>query len=131
MLAVVAMTMFAMLARLGMSDVITGVPLFLLFVLLRGVGFGTAIAAVPPTAQAYIADVTTDETARVKGMAGGVSLCLVSSGSGHLRLVGLSVLDHGVEDVAAAPREADERGIVLLSSCSFPVVVGAASRVGA
>lgn len=69
-LAVVAMALFALLAWLGMAGVITGTLLFALFVLLRGVGFGTAIAAVPPTAQAYIADVTVDERARVKGMAG-------------------------------------------------------------
>ena len=64
------MTLFAVLAQLGMSGLVTGTTLFLWFVLLRGIGFGTALAAVPPTAQAYIADVTTDETARVKGMAG-------------------------------------------------------------
>ncbi|MGC4152969.1 MAG: MFS transporter [Propionicimonas sp.] len=69
-LATAAMVLFALLAWLGMTGAITGVSLFLLFVLLRGVGFGTAIAAVPPTAQAYIADVTADEKARVKGMAG-------------------------------------------------------------
>nr|QLJ97023.1 MFS transporter [Micromonospora carbonacea] len=69
-LATVAMTLFALLAWLGMVGAVSGITLFVLFVLLRGVGFGTAIAAVPPTAQAYIADVTTDETARVKGMAG-------------------------------------------------------------
>ncbi|GAA5063756.1 MFS family permease [Thermocatellispora tengchongensis] len=69
-LATTAMVLFALLAHLGMNGVINGVLLFALFVLLRGVGFGTAIAAVPATAQAYIADVTTDEQARVKGMAG-------------------------------------------------------------
>lgn len=69
-LATAAMTLFALLAWLGMTGAITGVTLFLLFVLLRGIGFGTAIAAVPPTAQAYIADVTPDEKTRVKGMAG-------------------------------------------------------------
>lgn len=95
-LAVVAMTLFAVLAQLGMSAVITGVPLFLLFVLLRGVGFGTAIAAVPPTAQAYIADVTTDETARVKGMAGvgavqGIAMVAGSVVGGLLSALGLIV----------------------------------------
>ncbi|MDQ0642025.1 MFS transporter [Microbacterium murale] len=68
-LAVVTMALFAVLAWLGMTGAITGTLLFVLFVILRGIGFGTAIAAVPPTAQAYIADVTTDESARVKGMA--------------------------------------------------------------
>lgn len=69
-LAVVTMSLFAVFAWLGMTGGLTAAALFGLFVLLRGVGFGTAIAAVPPTAQAYIADVTTDEAARVKGMAG-------------------------------------------------------------
>lgn len=69
-LAAVTMTLFALTAWLGMTGALTAATLFALFVALRGVGFGTAIAAVPPTAQAYIADVTTDETARVKGMAG-------------------------------------------------------------
>lgn len=70
MLATVTMSLFALLAWLGMVGAIAGIELFLLFVLLRGVGFGTAISAVLPTAQAYIADVTSDETTRVKGMAG-------------------------------------------------------------
>lgn len=69
-LGVVVMALFALLAWVGMAGLIPGALLFVLFVLLRGVGFGTAIAAVSPTAQAYIADVTTDEKARVKGMAG-------------------------------------------------------------
>ncbi|MCS3426464.1 MFS transporter [Leucobacter aridicollis] len=69
-LATVAMAGFATVAAAGMRGALTGVALFGLFVLLRGIGFGTALAAVPPTAQAYIADVTPDESARVKGMAG-------------------------------------------------------------
>ncbi|KAB1654782.1 MFS transporter [Pseudoclavibacter chungangensis] len=69
-LAVVAMSLFGLLAWFGMVGLVTGVGLFVGFVLLRGVAFGTAIAAVPPTAQAYIADVTTDEATRVKGMSG-------------------------------------------------------------
>lgn len=64
------MALFGLVAVLGMAGTVTGTALFLLFVLLRGVGFGAAIAAVPPTAQAYIADVTDDQATRVKGMAG-------------------------------------------------------------
>lgn len=64
------MAVFALLAYLGMSGVVTGWVLFLLFVVLRGFGFGAALAAVPPTAQAYIADVTSDAATRIKGMAG-------------------------------------------------------------
>ncbi|MFT3877193.1 MAG: MFS transporter [Propioniciclava sp.] len=69
-LTCITMILFAALAWMGMTGALTGAALFASFVLLRGVAFGTAIAAVPPTAQAYIADVTTDETARVKGMSG-------------------------------------------------------------
>ncbi|MFV0535036.1 MAG: MFS transporter [Cumulibacter sp.] len=69
-LATAAMILFALLAWLGMRGAVTGVALFVLFVALRGIGFGAAIAAVAPTAQAYIADVTVEEKARVKGMAG-------------------------------------------------------------
>jgi MFS family permease len=69
-LGTVTMTLFALLSWAGMTGVITGTALFVLFLVLRGVAFGAAIAAVPPTAQAYIADVTTDEATRVRGMAG-------------------------------------------------------------
>lgn len=69
-LATTTMTLFGLLAWLGTRGVVVGVVLFLLFVVLRGIAFGAAIAAVPTTAQAYIADVTTDEATRVKGMAG-------------------------------------------------------------
>ena len=69
-LAAVSMALFACVAAAGMRAALTGTALFALFLLLRGVGFGTAIAAVAPTAQAYIADVTTDEATRVRGMSG-------------------------------------------------------------
>lgn len=69
-LAAASMAAFALVAAAGMRGALTGGALFALFVLLRGVGFGTALAAVPPTAQAYIADVTPDEATRVKGLAG-------------------------------------------------------------
>lgn len=69
-LGTLTMALFALTAWLGMRAVVTGTTLFVLFLLLRGVGFGTAIAAVPPTAQAYITDITHDEAARVKGVAG-------------------------------------------------------------
>ena len=69
-LAAITMSLFAVVAAAGMRAALTGGSLFALFLLLRGIGFGTAIAAVPPTAQAYIADVTSDEVQRVKGLAG-------------------------------------------------------------
>lgn len=93
-LATVAMALFALLARLGMAGVVTGGVLFAFFVLLRGVGFGAAIAAVPPTAQAYVADVTPDGAERVKGMAGigavqGIAMVAGSVVGGGLSAFGL------------------------------------------
>ncbi|MFT4296158.1 MAG: MFS transporter [Micropruina sp.] len=95
-LATATMAAFALVAWLGMAGVLTGTALFVLFVLLRGIGFGSAIAAVPPTAQAYIADVTDDEPTRVKGMAGigavqGVAMVGGSVLGGLLAAVGLLV----------------------------------------
>ena len=100
--AAVATALFALVAALGMAGAIGGVGLFLLFLLLRGVFFGAAMAAVPPTAQAAIADVTTaadgtvDSAARVKGMARlgatqGVSQVIGSAVGGLLAIFGLMV----------------------------------------
>ncbi len=93
-LGTLVMALFALVARFGMQGLITGTSLFVLFVLLRGLGFGAALAAVPPTAQAYIADVTTDEAARVKGMAGvgavqGIAMIAGSVLGGALSAAGL------------------------------------------
>jgi MFS family permease len=93
-LAVIAMLLFAVSAGLGMTGLVRGAALFGLFVVLRGIGFGAAIAAVPPTAQAYIADVTNDEAARVKGMAGvgavqGIAMVAGSVVGGVLSVFGL------------------------------------------
>src|SRR5690606_1456264 len=54
-LAAASMGLFALFAWFGMTGVVSGAVLFVVFVVLRGVAFGTALAAVPPTAQAYIA----------------------------------------------------------------------------
>ena len=93
-LAVLMMVLFALTAWLGTTGILAGAALFVAFVLFRGVGFGAAIAAIPPTAQAYIADVTTDEPTRVKGMAGigavqGVAMVGGSVVGGLLSAVGL------------------------------------------
>lgn len=93
-LATVVMALFGVLVQLGMRSVVTGTTLFVLFVLFRGVGFGAAMAAVPPTAQAYIADVTHDEEQRVKAMAGigavqGISMIAGSVVGGLLAGLGL------------------------------------------
>ena len=65
-----AMVLFAVIAALGVRGALSGTPLFCLFVLARGLIFGTALAAILPTAQAYVADITTNEEERVRGMAG-------------------------------------------------------------
>lgn len=93
-LATITMVAFAWVAKLGIEGALGGAALFGLFVLLRGVGFGSAIAAVAPTAQAYIADVTTDEATRVKGMAGvgavqGIAMVAGAVVGGALSLFGL------------------------------------------
>lgn len=93
--ATVAMALFAALAWLGMRGVVAGTALFVLFVATRGVLFGTALAAIAPTAQAYIADVTETEEARVKGMAGIGAVQGMASISGALvggLLAGLGLL---------------------------------------
>jgi len=93
-LAAVSMALFALFAWLGMTGLVSGGLLFAIFLVLRGVAFGTALAAVPPTAQAYIADVTTDEAARVKGIAGvgavqGIAMVVGSVVGGVLAAFGL------------------------------------------
>ena len=65
-----AMVLFAIVAAMGVNGALSQTPLFILFVLIRGMLFGTALAAILPTAQAYIADITSSEEERVRGMAG-------------------------------------------------------------
>lgn len=65
-----ALALFALFATFGTQGLVTGTTLFALLVLFRGLIFGSAIAAVLPTAQTYIANVTETETERVRGMAG-------------------------------------------------------------
>lgn len=100
--AAAATALFAAVAAVGMAGAVGGIGLFLLFLLLRGVLFGASMAAVPPTAQAAIADVTTaadgtvDTDARVKGMSRlgatqGVGQVLGSALGGLLAVFGLMV----------------------------------------
>lgn len=65
-----AMTLFAVLAGLGTAGIVTGVTLFALFLLVRGILFGGAISAIAPTAQTFITGVTHTEAERVRGLAG-------------------------------------------------------------
>lgn len=90
------MGLFAWIAALGMRGALVGATLFALFVVLRGVGFGIAISAVAPTAQTYIARVTTSEETRVRGMAGvgavqGVAMIAGAVAGGALAVFGLLV----------------------------------------
>lgn len=66
----VATALFTVVAFLGLNGDLAGTALFVLFVLTRGLLFGAALAAVIPTAQTYVASVTSHEKSRVKGMAG-------------------------------------------------------------
>lgn len=70
LIGTVAMALFALSAYLGVTGVLAGGGLFAAFVASRGLAFGVAVAAIPPTAQAYIANITSDPQARVRGMAG-------------------------------------------------------------
>lgn len=65
-----ALAAFALTVHFGITGALAPGLMFGLFLAFRGFLFGTAMAAVPPTAQAFIADVTTGERERVKGMAG-------------------------------------------------------------
>lgn len=69
LLASVSLFAFAGVAVLGMGGVIAGPLLITLLIATRGPTFGIALSAVFPTAQAYIAEITVSETARVRGMA--------------------------------------------------------------
>ncbi|WP_371173942.1 MFS transporter [Buchananella felis] len=65
-----ASTGFALAANAGMAGAVGVTTLFILFLALRGVGFGAFLSALVPTAQAYIVDVTSPGPERVKGLAG-------------------------------------------------------------
>lgn len=95
-LGTVSTALFALVSTWGMGSDVASSVLFVLFVALRGLCFGVAIAAILPTAQAYIADVTPDEKTRVKGMAGvgalqGLSQVAGSVVGGLLAALGLLV----------------------------------------
>ena len=93
-IALVAMIGFVAAAWVGVKGLLGVGVVFALFLVLRGVIFGGAIAAVPATAQTYVARVTTTEQERVKGMAGigaaqGVSMVLGAVIGGTLAVFGL------------------------------------------
>ncbi|GAA2178935.1 MFS transporter [Brooklawnia cerclae] len=95
-LTAVAMIAFFLTAWAGTRGLLGGTILFVLFVVLRGIMFGAGISAVPPTAQTYVASVTTSEPERVKGMAGigaaqGMAMILGAVVGGALAGLGLLV----------------------------------------
>lgn len=102
LIATVAMLGFTIVAMLGMQGLVPVTILFALFVLMRGVLFGSALSAIAPTAQAYIADVTPDEATRTRGMAGigavqGIAMIIGAVVGGALAGLGL------VAPIAVAP----------------------------
>ena len=69
-ITLLALIGFTVVAQMGMWGLIIPSVMFTLFFLLRGMLYGWSMAAIPPTAQAYITDITTSERERVRGMAG-------------------------------------------------------------
>lgn len=67
-LALTAGTLFALAVWAKSAGLIGAVVATAAIVLARGPFFGSAVSAIPPTAQALIAEITPDEQARVRGM---------------------------------------------------------------
>lgn len=68
-LALIAGTLFSVAVGLRAGGILGPLAASIAIVLARGPFFGSAVAAIPPTGQALIAEITPDETSRVKGMA--------------------------------------------------------------
>lgn len=66
--AMVGLLAFVLVAQLGLTGLLAAPPLFALLLFSRGLVFGLAWAAMPVTAQSYVADTTSGETERVRGM---------------------------------------------------------------
>ncbi|MFI9511233.1 MFS transporter [Nocardia sp. NPDC052566] len=64
----VGLTGFAITANLALLGALSSSVVFVAFLLTRGVVFGGALAALPVAARSYVADVTTGQKERVKGM---------------------------------------------------------------
>jgi MFS family permease len=60
---------FAFVVQVGLAGALSVPLLFVLMVLTRGLLYGVSIAAVPVSAQAYVADATTGERERTSGIA--------------------------------------------------------------
>lgn len=66
--ATIGLLAFAIVAQIGLTGVLATPLLFTLVLLSRGVVFGLAWAATPVTAQSFVADSTTGEAERIRGM---------------------------------------------------------------
>ncbi|MCG5212440.1 MFS transporter [Streptosporangium soli] len=66
--ATIGLAAFAVIAQIGLTGVLAVPLLFGLILLSRSVVFGLAWAATPVTAQSYVADMTSGEGERVRGM---------------------------------------------------------------
>jgi MFS transporter, DHA1 family, tetracycline resistance protein len=87
---------FAVIANVALTAVLAVPLLFTLILLTRSVIFGLAWAATPVTAQSYVADVTTGEAARIRGMSmlgasQGLGVALGPAAGGLLVIGGLLV----------------------------------------
>jgi DHA1 family tetracycline resistance protein-like MFS transporter len=92
--ATIGLLAFAVVAQLGLDDALPTPVVYTLVVLTRGVVFGLAWAATPVTAQSYVADMTSGESERVRGMsifsaAQGLGLAVGPAIGGLLSIAGL------------------------------------------
>lgn len=80
-LALIAGSLFAVTVWARAAGLLTAVLATVLIVVARGPFFGSAVSAIPPTGQALIAQITPNESARVRGMAafsGAVNLSIMA-----------------------------------------------------
>ncbi|MGW8380598.1 MFS transporter [Streptomyces sp. ODS28] len=92
--ATVGLLAFAVVAQIGLSGALPTAVAYALVILSRGLVFGLAWAATPVTAQSYVADMTTGEAERVRGMsifsaAQGLGLAVGPAVGGLLSIGGL------------------------------------------
>lgn len=66
LVATTTLTIFALIAVLGMRGALTGTALVIGVIATRGLIYGSSIAAVTPTAQAYLVNHTSTEPQRIK-----------------------------------------------------------------
>ncbi|QWW19076.1 MFS transporter [Schaalia sp. 19OD2882] len=90
------LALFAVLVRSAMAGLVGGILLFVLFLLIRGLAFGSALSAVGPAAQSCVAAATPDGPERVRGLAAigavqGVAMIVGATAGGVLARWGLLV----------------------------------------